>query len=126
MTVSTKNPNGMHGRDVSLNSTPVRSCLITAQRSADGMMMIRYPVTLRPWIANLLNRFGHGADENRYKKLQLDGLGTEVWNMIDDVRSVKQITRRFAETHRLPLRESEIAITQFLRDLGRRGIIGLR
>jgi len=105
---------------------PVKNSRITEQRSAGGMVIIRYPITLRPWIAKLLNQFGHSANENRYRKLELDMLGTEVWSMIDDARSVRQITRIFADTHRMPLRESEIAITQFLRDLGRRGIIGLK
>jgi hypothetical protein len=126
MTVSSKNSGWKSDRDASLGLTPVRSRLITEQRSAGGMIIIRYPITLRPWIAKLLNRFGHAAHEDRYKKLQLDDLGTEVWRMIDDARSVRQITRLFADTHHIPLRESEIAITQFLRDLGRRGIIGMK
>jgi len=113
-------------RGASMNLTPVRNRRITEQRSDDGMVIIRYPITLKPWIAALLNRFGHSTNENRFKKLQLDDLGAEVWGMIDNARSVRQITRKFAEAHRIPLRESEIAIAQFLRDLGRRGIIGLK
>jgi hypothetical protein len=127
MTAFRKNSGGLvSDRDASMNLTPLRNRRITEQRSGDGMVIIRYPITLKPWIAKLLNRFGHSVNENRFKKLQLDDLGAEVWGMIDDARSVRQITRIFADTHRMPLRESEIAITQFLRDLGRRGIIGLK
>ena len=109
-----------------MDLTPVKNIQITEERLAGGLIMIRYPMTLRPWLARVFNRLGYASDENRYKKLQLDDLGTEVWGMINDVRSVRRMTEIFAESHRLPLREAEIAITQFLRDLGRRGIIGLR
>jgi hypothetical protein len=127
MTVSNKNSGKrISDRGASMNLTPVRNCQITEERSGDDMVIIRYPITLKPWIASLLTRFGHSTNENRFKKLQLDDLGAEVWGLIDDARSVRQITRIFADTHRIPLRESEIAITQFLRDLGQRGIIGLR
>ena len=37
-----------------------------------------------------------------------------------------EIVTIFAETHRLENREAEISVTQFIRELGRRGLIGLR
>lgn len=60
------------------------------------------------------------------KKLQLDALGTEVWDLIDGRRSVRKIIQRFAETHRLHPREAEVSVTRFLRELGKRGLIGLQ
>lgn len=77
-------------------------------------------------MASVLKRLGHAGPEQRFKKLQLDMLGTEVWGEIDGKRSVRQIRDRFADRHRVARREAEIAVTQFLRDLGRRGIIGMR
>jgi hypothetical protein len=32
----------------------------------------------------------------------------------------------FAETHRLQIREAEVAVSQFIRQLGQRGLIGMR
>jgi hypothetical protein len=32
----------------------------------------------------------------------------------------------FAETHRLENREAEVSVTQFIRELGKRGLLGLR
>jgi hypothetical protein len=109
-----------------MNLIVVRNIRITEQRSVDSMVTIRYPTVMRPWIEKLLNRFGYSVNETRFKKLQLDRLGSEVWSMIDDARSVRRIIKIFADTHQLPIREAEIAVTQFLRDLGRRGIIGLK
>ena len=127
MTVSSKKSGKWTtDRDASMSLTVVRNIRITEQRSADRMVTIRYPIVLRPWIEKILNRFKYSANETRFKKLQLDRLGSEVWSMIDDARSVRQIVKIFADTYQLPIRESEIAVTQFLRDLGRRGIIGLR
>lgn len=113
-------------RRVSLNMTPVRNVSVSEERSADGMALITYPVSMRPWMASVLKRLGHAGPEQRFKKLQLDMLGTEVWGEIDGKRSVRQIRDRFADRHRVARREAEIAVTQFLRDLGRRGIIGMR
>jgi hypothetical protein len=127
MTVSNKKSGEwLTERDTSMDRVVVRNLRISVRRSEDGIVTIRYPIMLRPWIEKFLNRFGSSSKENRFKKLQLDRLGSEVWDMVDDARSVRQITKTFADTHQLPIRESEIAVTQFLRDLGRRGIIGLK
>jgi len=32
----------------------------------------------------------------------------------------------FAATHQLEIREAEVSLTQFIRELGRRGLIGMR
>jgi hypothetical protein len=60
------------------------------------------------------------------KKFQLDELGTAVWNLMDGKRSVRQLVKIFAGTHRLEPREAEVSVTQFIRELGRRGLIGMR
>ncbi len=46
--------------------------------------------------------------------------------MLDGRRSLGRIAAAFAEAHQLEPREAEIAVTQFIRDLGRRGLVGLR
>ena len=64
--------------------------------------------------------------EIQTKKLQLDKLGSEVWGLIDGHHTVHQIVRLFAQSHRLQLREAEISVSQYIRELGKRGLIGLR
>jgi hypothetical protein len=46
--------------------------------------------------------------------------------MIDGKRTVWDIVAAFAEAHQLEIREAEMAVTQFLRDLGKRGLIGMQ
>lgn len=109
-----------------LAHTPVKSIQIKEVRLETGEVLIEYPTSVRPWIAAVARRLGGEQNLVQTKKLQLDALGTSVWDLVDGNRSVKGIVTIFAETHRLENREAEISVTQFIRELGRRGLIGLR
>ena len=113
-------------RTAAFKFIPVKNNQITEERLESGEVLIHYPVTLRPWIAGLVKRFSGSQTELRSKPLQLDQLGTEVWELIDGHRSVRQIIERFAKAHQLQIREAEVAVSQFIRLLGQRGLIGLR
>jgi hypothetical protein len=127
MTVFKKKAGGtLQARSEALKRIPVKNLRVEEGRSESGEIIIRYPVSMRPWIAGVIKRLGGSPDGVRNKKLQLDVLGTEVWNLIDGRRSVRRIIEVFAETHRLQSREAEAAVTQFIRQLGQRGLIGLR
>lgn len=91
-----------------------------------GEIMLIYTVTIRPWFTGLMKRFGGTSDGRFQKKLQLDLLGSEVWDLLDGQRSVREVIRQFARRHQLHPREAEVAITRFIRDLGKRGLVGLR
>jgi hypothetical protein len=78
-------------------------------------------------IAAVAKRLGKSQqDLAQTKKLQLDALGTSVWDLVDGKRSVRRITQIFAETHRLENKEAEVSVTRFIRELGKRGLLGLR
>jgi hypothetical protein len=127
MTASSKLPRKNElTRETALNSIPLKNVQIREERRSGDSILIRYPVSLRPWIAKILRRSTGDASAIRFRKLQLDGLGSEVWDLLDGVRSVRRIIEIFAASHQLPRREVEIAVTQFLRQLGRRGIIGFQ
>ena len=114
------------GRGEALNRIPVKNIQVTEARLESGEVLISYPVTMRPFFAGLVKRFGGPEVQIQMKKLQLDELGTSVWDMIDGKFSVRQLIERFARTHQLEAREAEVSVAQFLRELGRRGLIGLR
>ena len=113
-------------RPQALASTPVKNSQIKEVRLETGEVLIEYPLAVRPWIAAVARRLGGPQDRVQTKKLQLDTLGTSVWDLVDGNRSVRRIIKIFAETHRLENREAEISVTQFIRELGRRGLLGLR
>ena len=112
-------------RSEALNYRPVKNRHISEERIGDDEVIIAYPMTVKPWISALLQRFGGRSEPVRTKKLQLDELGTSVWDMVDGQRSVREIVAAFADTHRLERKEAEVSVTHFLRMLGQRGLIGM-
>ncbi len=110
----------------SLTLTPVKNRESSEETLGSGVVIIQYPVTMRPWMAKWMQRFKGSSPRIGSRKLQLDSLGTEVWKMIDGKRTVRDIVGAFAKNHQLENREAEVAVTQFLRDLGKRGLIGLQ
>jgi hypothetical protein len=113
-------------RAEALNRIPSKNLQIREERLDSGEVVIHYPVTIRPFFTGLVKRFGGSEAQIQTRKLQLDELGTSVWAMIDGNCSVRQLISIFAKTHQLEAREAEVAVTQFLRELGRRGLIGMR
>ena len=109
-----------------LTLTPVKNVEAFEVILDSGVVVIHYPVTMRPWMAKWIQRFKGSSPQTGSRKLQLDTLGTQVWNMIDGKRTVRDIVDTFARTHQLERREAEMAVTQFLRDLGKRGLVGMR
>jgi len=106
---------------------PVKSPKITETRLETGEVVLEYPLAVRPLVAAVARRLGKSQqDLVQIKKLQLDVLGTSVWDLVDGKRSVRRMIQIFAETHRLEKREAEISVTQFIRELGQRGLLGLR
>ena len=125
-TDSKQNPLPRISKQHALAAIPVPNSDVTTIVRASGQILIQYPVTLRPWLAKWVRPFKGTAPNIRYRKLELDNLGTDVWQMIDGKRTVQDIIDEFAQIHQLAVAESESAITQFLRDLGKRGLIGMQ
>ncbi len=113
-------------RAEALNCIPAKSEEITETRSDSGAVLIFYPVRMRPWMEKMVRRMGGGAQKPVEKKLQLDELGTAVWELLDGVRSVRQVIKEFAEVYQLHPKEAEVAVTNFLHQLGKRGLVGLK
>lgn len=113
-------------REEALKSTPVKSAEVTEERLETGEVLLTYPVTIRPWIGGLIRQFGGDANRVQLKKLHLDELGTAVWDLMDGRRSVRRVIQGFAGKYQLHIKEAEVSVTRFLRELGRRGLIGLK
>ena len=113
-------------RTAALKCRPSKSLHIVESRSETGEVLLEYPLTVRPWLAAVAKRLGGPREIVQTKKLQLDSMGTAVWDLVDGNRSVRRIVQIFAETHRLDNKEAEISVTSFIRELGQRGVLGLR
>jgi hypothetical protein len=113
-------------RDKALSCKPVKNIQVNETRLKTGVVMLTYPVGTRPWVAALIKRFS-GADQKPVtKRLELDTLGSAVWDLLDGNRSVKQVIQEFSKTYRLHSTEAETSVTQFLRQLGKRGLVGFK
>ena len=63
------------------------------------------------------------ADTTR--RIDLDAIGIEVFDMCDGKTSVRQIIKRFAKTYQVDDQEAEMAIVNFIRMMMRKGLICL-
>lgn len=59
------------------------------------------------------------------RRVQLDELGSRTLKLCDGVRSVEQITERFAKDNKLTFREAQLSVAPFIRTLSERGIIAV-
>jgi hypothetical protein len=112
-------------RKEALAAIPMINTEVTIKKCKNGELLLTYPIILRPWLLKLFQRLGKTASPT-YRKLQLDILGASVWSFIDGKRTVGGVIEKFAQAHRLHPKEAEVSVTQFLRSLGQRGIIGMR
>ncbi|MFB0505585.1 MAG: PqqD family protein [Thermodesulfobacteriota bacterium] len=113
-------------REEALKSTPVKSAEVKEERLETGEVLLTYPVMVRPLIASLIRQFGGDTSRVQVKKLHLDELGTAVWDLMDGRRSVRRVIQGFAGKYQLHIKEAEVAVTRFVRELGKRGLIGLK
>lgn len=112
-------------RSESLDCRPVVNPEVTVQREKDGVVRLSLPVLLRPLAAKIARHLGI-ENQPRQRVIELDALGTEVWLLIDGQRSVAQIAKAFSQQRKVTMEEALAAVTRFLYDLGKRGLIALR
>ena len=108
-----------------LKCRPVKHPRVSEETLASGVVLVSYPLRTRPWIARIARRFDPGPEKPVIKKLQLDEMGSAAWRLIDGRRTVARIIREFSDVYQLHPKEAEVSVTLFIRELGKRGIIGL-
>lgn len=113
-------------RTEALAGIPEKSNSATWEMLANGEILIEYPLNIKPFFLQLTSRLHRGRQQRLTKKLQLDKMGSNVWQMIDARKNVKTIIVQVAEQTGLSRQEAEISVTTFLRELGRRGLILIR
>ena len=117
---------GPSSRLESLAYRPVKSLEVSEEKLDSGEVVLTYPLTLRPWLLSLATRLGLRSGENLSRKLQLDEMGSLTWSLLDGKRAVHDLVDFVCRRYKLNRREAEVAMTEFLRDLGKRGLIGFQ
>jgi hypothetical protein len=95
---------------------------ISASLTEQGLVRIAHPATVRPWIRRLLP----ASVRLPMRTLELDAMGSFVWNLMDGSTSVGDMARQVAGHYACLPAEAEQAVALFVRQLGQRGIIALR
>lgn len=112
-------------RGQALACTPIRNPEVEEEKKQEGILL-RYPVEVKPWFRSIFKRLSNRDSNIIIRRLQLDALGSSVWQMVDGKLTVAEIAEQFRNTHQLGTREAELSVSGFLKDLGRRGLIALK
>ena len=59
------------------------------------------------------------------RKIALDELGTYVWDLCDGQTPVKKIISLFASKHKLGKKEAEVSVVEYMKQLTKKGVLGL-
>jgi hypothetical protein len=103
-----------------LASRPVRNESVEWERDENGEVCITL-VRARTWKVNLLSKIFYIPDR---RKLVLDEVGSGVWEMCDGKTSVEKMIRGLSAQYKLNLKESEISLLHYLRQLGQKRLVG--
>ncbi|GAB7080238.1 PqqD family protein [Megalodesulfovibrio paquesii] len=110
-------------REEALAAIPVPNDGVETIVTEEGRTRLVFPLAHRPWVKRLAALTRATLPPAGTKALELDELGAWTWRLIDGQRSVADICREFGASWRLQPRESELAVTAFLRELGKRGLL---
>lgn len=105
-----------------LESKPVRNQLVKWEKEENGQVKLLIP-RRRVWWLNVLAKIFYLPDQ---RTALLDEVGTRVWEMCDGVNSVEDMVEDLCGKYKLNRREAELSLFKFLRELGRRGLIGFQ
>lgn len=105
-----------------LTAVPHANKAMEIKSRSDGGVLASVPMQ-RPRM--LVPPFSWILPYSSHRRVELDALGASVLNMCDGKTTVESIIETFSVRHRLSFRESQLAVTQFLRQLVQRGIVAI-
>ena len=107
-------------RDQAYDARPI--AVRTLGREALPRGGVRLTIELRPrGVQKWLLRVPEGTT----RRIELDAIGIEVFDMCDGKTAIRQITRRFAKQYKVDPQEAEIAVTTFIRQMMRKGLVSM-
>jgi hypothetical protein len=106
-------------RRQALSAWPVRNQAFEARRTREGETEITIP-RRNDWLGKLLAFLFFVPRE---RKVVLEPIGSEVWDLCDGKHSVSEIAEALMKKHKLDRREAETSLSEYLRRLGRRRLV---
>lgn len=118
-------------REQSLASVPMRNTAVEAERADDGNIRLLVP-RRESWWVRALARVFYVPETHR---LTLDEIGTFVWDLCDgrvnpdtkqvEGNDVRHIIQALCTRYKLHRKEAEVSVVAYLRQLAKRGIVGI-
>ena len=107
-------------REAMLNSRPARNEALAWDENDDGEVVIKVErqESLR---VRLLSKVFYIPQE---RKITLDEVGTEVWQMCNGKTSVAQMIERLGKKYQLNRKEAEVSLLSYLKTLGQKRFVG--
>ncbi len=103
-----------------LSSRPIRNDLLGWARDSQDNIVVTIP-RQKGWKARLLSLIFHVPKE---KKIELDEIGSQVWEMSDGQNTVEDIIEGLGQRYKLNRKESEVSLLAYLKTLGKKGLVG--
>lgn len=108
-------------REQALNALPVRNPTLKWEQNDRGDVVITL-TRRRDAKGRLVSFFFHVP---RSRDITLDQVGSRVWRLCNGRRTVEELIDQLADEYKLNRREAEVSLTEYLRQLGQRGMVGL-
>ena len=115
-----KRPPVQYSRDELLHAMPLRNQLIEWEVDDKGEVSLVIPQKERFWV-KLVSRLFMLPGK---RVVVLDDVGSFVWQLCDGHHSITQIVTQLRGKYQMTRKEAETSLVTFMRQLGKRGMIG--
>ena len=103
-----------------MKALPLRNQLVEWESNDKGEIALTIPQNHKAWLRIIARVFS--LPDKRV--IVLDDVGSYVWQLCDGKKSLSQISKQVSDKYNLTVKEAEMSLIEYLRTLGKRGIIG--
>ena len=120
MAIFSKNKGPKLSRAAMLASRPTRNDSLRWEQNDAGEVQV-FIERQETWKVRLLSKAFYIPRE---RKITLDEVGTEVWQMCNGHNSVGQMIELLSDKYQLNRKEAEVSLLQYLKTLGQKRFVG--
>ncbi len=125
---SLKGPKGVTlSREQALKATLVRNAAVVEERKDSGETVLSVPIA-ETRSFKIMAWFMRRASKQpipKFRKIELDEMGTSVWDMADGTHTVIEVVRHLSKKYKIPRKEAEYSGTLFIKQLAEKHLVGL-
>ena len=103
-----------------MKTLPLRNQLVKWEMDEKGEVSLTIPQDHKMWLRVLAKLFSLPGK----RVIVLDDVGSYVWQLCDGQNSLRRISKQLSDKYNLTAKEAEMSLVEYLRALGKRGIIG--